>query len=190
MVLRENKNSPPLTPLDASTVILLREAPSANPFEVLLMSRHAMQNFAGKAFVYPGGQLDEEDCNPKLADYASGLSAKEAKRRLNEPDISDEKALGLFFAAVRETFEESGVLLKSYRMEKVPELNCPTILSTPLTNTKSHIVRRRLLELYLWTVGFRPSNMGNRYVSFFQPHRLSHLPLDISRLTLADFCLY
>jgi 8-oxo-dGTP pyrophosphatase MutT (NUDIX family) len=111
MILEENSNSSPATPLDASTVILLRETPSANPFEVLLMPRHSKQNFMGNAFVYPGGQLDEEDCNPKLADYASGMSAEEAKRRLNEPDISDERALGLFFAAVRETFEESGVLL-------------------------------------------------------------------------------
>ena len=106
-----NDHTPPATPLNAATVILLRETPAANPFELLLMRRHAKQSFMGKAFVYPGGQLDPADCTPGLAAFASGITAKEAKQRLNEPDLPDEKALGLFFAAVRETFEESGVLL-------------------------------------------------------------------------------
>ena len=97
--------------MDAATVMLIRETGSANPFEVLLMRRHDRQSFMAKAFVYPGGQLDDADCEPGLAELANGLTAEEAKQFLNEPDLSDEKALGLFFAAVRETFEESGVLL-------------------------------------------------------------------------------
>ena len=104
-------HTPPATPVDAATVILLRETPAANPFELLLMRRHARQRFMGKAFVYPGGQLDDADCNPALAAFADGITAEVAKQRLNEPDLPDEKALGLLFAAVRETFEESGVLL-------------------------------------------------------------------------------
>lgn len=75
------------------------------------MRRHAKQRFMGKAFVYPGGQLDELDCNPSLALYANGITADIAKRRLREKNLSGEKALGLFFAAIRETFEESGVLM-------------------------------------------------------------------------------
>ena len=106
-----NDHTTPATPLDAATVILLRETPAANPFELLLMRRHAKQRFMGKAFVYPGGQLDPADCNPGLAAFASGIRAEDVKRRLNEPDLPNEKALGLLFAAVRETFEESGVLL-------------------------------------------------------------------------------
>jgi len=100
-----------MAPLDAATVILLRETPAANPFELLLMRRHAKQSFMGKAFVYPGGQLDPADCTPGLAVFASGITAEDVKQRLNEPDLPNEKALGLLFAAVRETFEESGVLL-------------------------------------------------------------------------------
>lgn len=107
----ENQIPSPSTPLDAATVILMREKPGGGHFEVLLMRRHAKQKFMGKAFVFPGGQLDKEDCHPNLADVAIGITAEEAKQRLNEPGLSDEKALGLFFAAVRETFEESEVLL-------------------------------------------------------------------------------
>lgn len=75
------------------------------------MRRHARQSFMAKAFVYPGGQLDTADCLAGLADFTGGMTAETAKLELNEPDLSDEKACGLFFTAVRETFEESGVLL-------------------------------------------------------------------------------
>ncbi|MDY6850937.1 MAG: hypothetical protein SV487_02515 [Thermodesulfobacteriota bacterium] len=99
----------PLPP-DAATVILTREN-KAGSFDIFLMRRHRDQTFMGNAFVFPGGRLDKADLEPGLADYAQGLSAGEARLKLNEPDLSAEKALGLFFAAVRETFEESGVLL-------------------------------------------------------------------------------
>ena len=90
----KNANKPPVTPLDASTVMLMRETPSANPFELLLKRRHARQSFMGKAFVYPGGQLDDTDRDPELIDFADGMTAETAKMRLNEPKLPDEKALG------------------------------------------------------------------------------------------------
>lgn len=97
-------------PHDAATVILVREN-EAGPFEVFLMRRHQEQTFMGSAFVYPGGRVDKADRDPELAVFSRGLSAEEAGPALNEPDLAEETALGLFFAAVRETFEESGVLL-------------------------------------------------------------------------------
>jgi len=97
-------------PPDAATVILTRET-DQGPFEVFLMRRHRNQAFMGSAFVFPGGQLDPTDCDPKLAALALGLTPEEARQKLNEPKLPPEKALGLFFAAVRETFEEAGVLL-------------------------------------------------------------------------------
>jgi len=65
----------------------------------------------GGAYVFPGGRLDEEDCDPQLSRYCRDLSASEAKERLQEPGLSEHRALGLFLAAIRETFEEAGVLL-------------------------------------------------------------------------------
>jgi 8-oxo-dGTP pyrophosphatase MutT (NUDIX family) len=106
-----NEQPPPAAPLDAATVMLIRETPSTNPFEVLLMRRHARQSFMARAFVYPGGQLDDADCHPELASLGGNMTAEAAKKSLNESDISRAKALGLFFTAVRETFEESGILL-------------------------------------------------------------------------------
>jgi len=97
-------------PLDSATVILVRDS-SQGQYKVLLMRRHRDQGFMGGAFVFPGGRLDEGDCDPDLIRYTRGFTAAEAKRRLQAPDLPEEKALGLFFAALRETFEEAGVLL-------------------------------------------------------------------------------
>jgi 8-oxo-dGTP pyrophosphatase MutT (NUDIX family) len=95
---------------DAVTVILIREKTS-DPFEILLMRRRQDQVFMGGAFVFPGGRLDEVDCEPELAACGLGLSPEAAKVKLNEPGLPGAKALGLFFAAVRETYEEAGILL-------------------------------------------------------------------------------
>jgi 8-oxo-dGTP pyrophosphatase MutT (NUDIX family) len=97
-------------PLDSATVILTRDS-NQGSFKILLMRRHQDQEFMGGAFVFPGGRLDSGDCDPELNSYTRGLTAAEAKRRLRAPDLPEEKALGLFFSALRETFEEAGVLL-------------------------------------------------------------------------------
>jgi len=75
------------------------------------MRRHRDQAFMGGAFVFPGGRLDESDCNPELVSYVKGIDCYQARQKLQEPNLSDDKSLGLYFAALRETFEEAGVLL-------------------------------------------------------------------------------
>jgi 8-oxo-dGTP pyrophosphatase MutT (NUDIX family) len=103
--------NPPAIPLDAATVILVRDSTQPPHYKVFLMRRHRRQDFMAGAFVFPGGRLDKGDCDPGLASCAHGVSAIIARERLQEPEIPAETALGLFFAAVREMFEESGVLL-------------------------------------------------------------------------------
>jgi 8-oxo-dGTP pyrophosphatase MutT (NUDIX family) len=103
-----NPNIP--QPRNAATVILLREN-GRQPFEFFLMRRHRNQSFMGGAFVFPGGALDAADCDPGLEKYVKNGSAQKIVARLNEHLTQKETSLGLFFAAVRETFEEAGVLL-------------------------------------------------------------------------------
>ena len=98
------------TPRDAATVILLRTRPG-EPYEVFLMRRHRDQAFMGGAYVFPGGRLDDADMDPGLAVYTEGLAPRKRSgfsRNLKLPVVS---AFGLFLAAIRETFEEAGVLL-------------------------------------------------------------------------------
>jgi len=107
---KEGEDRPVKIPRDAATVILLRDR-SGGPYEVFLMRRHTNQAFMGGAYVFPGGRLDEADKDQGLAACTGRFSATEARRLLQEPDLPEAAALGLFLAAIRETFEEAGVIL-------------------------------------------------------------------------------
>lgn len=111
-------------PRDAATVILLRDR-TAGPYEVFLMRRHRNQAFMGGAYVFPGGRLDAADADPELAACFGGFCAADAKRLLQETDLPEAAALGLFVAAIRETFEEAGVLLARDAGGKAVDLSVP-----------------------------------------------------------------
>ena len=112
------------TPRDSATVILLRDRPGG-PYEVFLMRRHRKQAFMGGAHVFPGGSLDDDDKDPGLAACTDGLSAADARRLLQEPALPELTAFGLFLAAIRETFEEAGVLLARDNAGRVVDLTDP-----------------------------------------------------------------
>ncbi len=95
---------------DAATVLLLRDRPSGE-FEVLMVQRHGQSGFMAGAHVFPGGKLDANDSAPNVTARLRGFDAAQAAHALAESDLAPELALGLFVAALRETFEEAGVLL-------------------------------------------------------------------------------
>ena len=97
------------TPLRAAaTVVMLRDTPSG--LEVFLMQRHGLSDVLGGAYVFPGGKVDAADGELDMAAHLDQpLTVLHAG--LNEPDISERTAGGLYVAAVREAFEESGVLM-------------------------------------------------------------------------------
>jgi 8-oxo-dGTP pyrophosphatase MutT (NUDIX family) len=99
----------PATPRDAATVILLRDVDGGG-FETFMVRRHIKSGFMGGATVFPGGKLDPDDSSDAILEHIAGRTAREAADALNEPD-DERRALGLYVAAVRETFEEAGVLL-------------------------------------------------------------------------------
>ncbi|MGE5292214.1 MAG: NUDIX hydrolase [Micromonosporaceae bacterium] len=99
----------PTPPRDASTVLLLRPVPPTDTgggFEVYLLRRTRSMAFAPGAHVFPGGSVDPRDADTELA--WAGPDPAAWGRILNG---SAELARALICAAVRETFEESGVLL-------------------------------------------------------------------------------
>jgi 8-oxo-dGTP pyrophosphatase MutT (NUDIX family) len=95
---------PPVTPRDAATVMLLR--PADPGLEVYMLRRKPSMAFAPGAFVFPGGSVDARDADEQIA-WAGPDPA--AWGQIFE--VSPELACALVCAAVRETFEESGVLL-------------------------------------------------------------------------------
>src|SRR5258705_4439551 len=88
----------------ASTVVLLRPA---HPFDVFLVRRSDSIAFMGGAHVFPGGRVDAADQIDDIAAASDGMTAA-AARMADEPP---EMAVAHHVAALRELFEEAGVLL-------------------------------------------------------------------------------
>jgi 8-oxo-dGTP pyrophosphatase MutT (NUDIX family) len=93
---------------DASTVIVLRETGAG--LETFMLCRHQQSGFMGGAHVFPGGKVDLGDTDPGWRARID-RSAGDLSKQLGETDA--EVGQGLLVAAVRETFEEAGVLLAS-----------------------------------------------------------------------------
>jgi len=98
-----------VTPKKAATVILLREM-KPEGFEVFLLKRHEKSSFMGGNFVYPGGRVDREDGSLEICAQCTGVSPEEAQQRFGRTLTPDE-SLAHWVAAIRELFEEAGVLL-------------------------------------------------------------------------------
>jgi 8-oxo-dGTP pyrophosphatase MutT (NUDIX family) len=99
----------PAVPRDAATVILLRPGDGAGPgtgTEAFLLRRTAELEFAPGACVFPGGSVDERDADPGI-----GWAGPAPEDFAVQLDVPPERARALVCAAIRETFEESGVLL-------------------------------------------------------------------------------
>lgn len=102
---------PPATPVPtrpAATIVLLRDGHSGP--EVLLLRRTRSSGFVPGAYVFPGGRVDREDASPEVVAHLDGLDAEGAARRLELPD-ADPPALAFYLAALREAFEETGILV-------------------------------------------------------------------------------
>jgi 8-oxo-dGTP pyrophosphatase MutT (NUDIX family) len=108
----------PDRPRDAATVMLLRDR-AGGGLEVLLVRRHARSGFMAGAFVFPGGKVDPSDADPRLLARTADEERLRAERAL-EPtpgrSLDREAALALHVAAVREVFEEAGILLSRDRV--------------------------------------------------------------------------
>jgi 8-oxo-dGTP pyrophosphatase MutT (NUDIX family) len=80
-----------------------------------MVKRHGASGFMAGAHVFPGGKLDAADSAPDVLGCVEGRDASDARAALGEPELPGERALGLFVAAARETFEEAGILLAELR---------------------------------------------------------------------------
>ena len=94
----------PVEPRNAATVVLMRRG-GAHP-DVYLLQRQTSMEFAAGMCVFPGGGVDPRDFDHQVG--WAGPTPTEWSRRLG---TDEETARALVCAAVRETFEESGVLL-------------------------------------------------------------------------------
>lgn len=119
----------PVPAVPAATVMVLRDAPD---LEVLMLRRNARSTFVGGGMVFPGGAVDPHDEDPGLAAVAHGRSAEDADAALRLAA----GGLAYWTAAIRETFEEAGLLLACDRAVD-PDGQRPADQST-------HLAARRL----------------------------------------------
>lgn len=77
--------------------------------EVFLLQRHGLSDVLGGAYVFPGGKVDEADASPALQASLDRPPAQ-LHAALHEQGLAPAGAASLFVAALRETFEECGVL--------------------------------------------------------------------------------
>lgn len=94
---------------DAATVLIVRDAPD---FEVLMVQRASRLAFAANAWVFPGGRVDQSD-----AAHAAHVGVNLGDAAASSMLEVDHGGLAWWFAAVRETLEEVGLLLGADTIE-------------------------------------------------------------------------
>ncbi len=95
-------------PRAAATVVMLRDADAG--MEVFLLKRHGLSDVMGGAYVFPGGKVDVRDAELDM-DRHLDQTPDALRKSLNEIGLDAITAASLYVAALREAFEESGVLL-------------------------------------------------------------------------------
>jgi len=106
----------PVVLRDAATVLILRDG--AEGLEVFMLRRNLNSDFVGGAYVFPGGAVDPDDRHIDLEPVCEGRSDADASRRLG----IESGGLAFWVAAIRESFEEAGVLL-AYDLDGMVDLD-------------------------------------------------------------------
>ena len=157
------------TPRDSATVIIVRDA--AAGLEVFLVKRHGLSDVLGGAYVFPGGKLDASD---DALDASLHLDQDEAQLHaaLGEPDTPAPRAKGLFVAALREAFEECGVL---FALNGSPEalqqaaqmLRAGSAFNPLLAALQLRLNARAVLPWSRWITPTMPSISSKRFDTRF-----------------------
>lgn len=164
-------DSEPAAPRNAATVVLTRPG-DAGP-EVYLLRRQASMAFAAGFCVFPGGGVDDRDFEAHV-DWA-GPSVEQWAAQL---DTDEATARALVCAAVRETFEESGVLLAGPSADEVvsdttdPDWEADRVALEAREFSFSEFLQRRGLVLRSdllvpWSAWLTPIFEPRRYRTWF-----------------------
>lgn len=150
----------PPQPRPAATILLLRDEPA---FEVLMVKRHHQIDFASGALVFPGGKTDPDDGNPGWRDQAIGWERFDPVQR------------EMRVAAIREVFEEAGILLANDRAGQPFSEVCDPALRAAVDQRETSFlevvrdlkVQLRLDALTVFARWITPEIMPKRFDTFF-----------------------
>lgn len=142
----------PVTPRAAGSLVLVREA-SGMP-QILLGRRAGRHRFMPDVFVFPGGRLDLQD---RSVDPVRPLPAATLAQVTRHTDEVTARALAV--AAVRETFEETGVVLGHQDGDRFrPDLGEIEYLGRAITPVRNPI--RFHARFFLTRLGDRSAKLG------------------------------
>jgi len=102
-----NPKNPTLRPVDAATLVII-DRKGRSP-KVLMGKRHEGLKFMPGKFVFPGGRIEAGDRSMTVAGALNPRAEQALMARVTRPSVQRSRALAL--AAIRETFEETGLLL-------------------------------------------------------------------------------
>ncbi|HEX4303931.1 MAG TPA: NUDIX hydrolase [Rhizomicrobium sp.] len=143
-----------LRPKDAATLVLVKR--EGGVARVLMGQRHGNMAFMANKYVFPGGRLDPGDMRiPVAAELRPEVAARAGH------GASAARARGLALAAIRETFEETGILLGE-RATKVPRTRAPA-----WKKFFAHKIMPRLDTLEMIARAVTPPNRTRRFDARF-----------------------
>ena len=153
----------------AATVIMLRGG--GGGLEVFLLKRHGLSDVLGGAFVFPGGKVDAADARLDMSAHLD-QPLSELHTALNEVDIDALTAASLYVAAVREVFEESGILFAQDATSEHAEhatrlLREGQAFDEVLTHMQLRLHTRSLAPWSRWITPVMPSVMSKRFDTRF-----------------------
>ncbi len=154
-------------PRAAATVVMLRDTPEG--LEVFLLKRHGNSDVLGGAYVFPGGKVDPADAH--MAGHLD-QAPTDLHAALGEAELDLPAAMGLYVAALREAFEESGVLFASeadtMRLQQAAALlREGQVFSDVLVQLALRLDTRSVLPWSRWITPRMPSVSNKRFDTRF-----------------------
>jgi 8-oxo-dGTP pyrophosphatase MutT (NUDIX family) len=173
----------PVTPRPAATTVLARPG-ATESFELLMLKRPRASRFAAGAYVFPGGVVDPADGSPYWIDRLPALP--------NLPDAGRPAAT----AAIRELFEETGILLSDDdRSEADPGLDEARLALLADERTFEEVAREfsvtfTAAPMTYFARWITPRRLARRYDALFFLVSLPHREHDVSITVEHDAVLW
>ncbi len=149
---------PPVIPRDAATLILV-DFTSKSP-KILMGRRHSNHAFMPDKFVFPGGRVDPSDRKMNVASPLDQIV--EDRLSIRAKQVSPMKARSIALAAIRETFEETGLMVGEEGLGAPPKL-----LGTPWESFSTREIWPSLDQLHFVGRAITPKIHKKRFDTRF-----------------------
>jgi 8-oxo-dGTP pyrophosphatase MutT (NUDIX family) len=158
----------PVEPRPAASVALIRPGASGGgaPLEAYLIRRAATMRFLGGYYAFPGGKVDRGDQDAAALERVRGLTAAEARRRLDAPD-DPVPPLAYWVTAVRELFEETGLLLAVDEAGRAVDAGAPAVAGWLETARRQLVTGERTFPGLLAERGWAADLRSLAYLGLF-----------------------